>query len=183
MPADFGLALGGKSEKNAPILFGIDYRFFFVRRLFLWVGAAGTSEKVDDVRIAGSIGATLVVVLTLILPAGVSVVLVRIRMGNFSSIRSHVPPREPTPGWISLNGKGRNLTLLTTTPPLATRNSFYELVDGAAQRWAYVFSEPPSNERDVAGLRESSSGLLPTHRRRSLCWRFTEPRDSYTRGG
>ena len=106
MPADFGLAPGGKSEKNAPILFGVDYRFFFVRRLFLWAGAAGTSEKVDDVRIAGSIGATLVVVLTLILPAGVSVVLVRIRMGNLSSIRSHVPPREPTPGWLSLNGKG-----------------------------------------------------------------------------
>ena len=109
MPADFGLAPGGKSEKNAPILFSFGHRFFFFRRLLLWVGASGTSEKVDDVRIAGSIGATLVVVLTLILPAGVSVVLVRIRMGNFSSIRSHVPPREPTPGWISLNGKGRNL--------------------------------------------------------------------------
>jgi hypothetical protein len=68
-------------RENRPGPFGTDYRFFFVRRLFLWVGATGTSEKVDDVRIAGSIGATLVVVLTLILPAGVSVVLVRIRMG------------------------------------------------------------------------------------------------------
>jgi hypothetical protein len=136
MPADFGLALGGKSEKNAPILFGIDYRFFFVRRLFLWAGAAGTSEKVDDVRIAGSIGATLVVVLTLILPAGVNVVLVRIRMGNFSSIRSHVPPREPTPGWLSLNGKDHNPTLLTSTPPLATCSLLYELVGGAVRRGA-----------------------------------------------
>ena len=77
------------------------------------------------------------VVLTLILPARVSVVLVRIRMGNFSSIRSHVPPSERTPGWISLNGKGRNPTLLTPTPPLATRSLLYDLVGGAVQRGAY----------------------------------------------
>ena len=54
------------------------YRFFFVRRLFLGVG---TNEKLVDVRSAGIIGATLVVVLTLTLPAGVSVVLVRMRKG------------------------------------------------------------------------------------------------------
>lgn len=54
------------------------YRFF-VRRLFLGVGA---TEKLADVRSAGIIGATLVVVLTLTLPVGVSVVLVRMRKGS-----------------------------------------------------------------------------------------------------
>lgn len=53
------------------------YRFFFRRRFFLVVGS---TEKVDDVRSAGNIGATLVVVLTLTFPAGVSVVFVRMRI-------------------------------------------------------------------------------------------------------
>jgi len=53
------------------------YRFFFVRRLFLRVG---TAEKVVEARSAGSIGAAFMVVLTLTLPDGVSVVLVQMRM-------------------------------------------------------------------------------------------------------
>jgi hypothetical protein len=40
----------------------------------------GTTEKVADVLSEGSIGAILVVDLTLTFPAGVSVVLVRMRM-------------------------------------------------------------------------------------------------------
>ena len=56
-------------------------RFYLVRRLLLRVG---TTEKVDDVRSAGSIGAALVVVLTLTFPVGVNVVFVLMRM---------VPPR------------------------------------------------------------------------------------------
>ena len=40
----------------------------------------GSAEKVAEVRSAGSIGAALTVDLTLTLPDGVSVVLVRIRM-------------------------------------------------------------------------------------------------------
>ena len=55
----------------------LGYRFFFVRRRFLGVEA---SEKLVDVRTAGSIGAALAVVLTLTLPAGVNVVFVRMRM-------------------------------------------------------------------------------------------------------
>ena len=51
------------------------YRFF--RRLFFVVGS---TEKVDDVRSGGSIGAALTVVFTLTFPDGVSVVFVRIRM-------------------------------------------------------------------------------------------------------
>lgn len=50
----------------------------FLRRLFF--GGVGTSEKVEDVRTAGSIGAAFVVVLTLNFPEGVMVVLVLIRM-------------------------------------------------------------------------------------------------------
>lgn len=56
-------------------------RFYLLRRLLLRVG---TTEKVDDVRSAGSIGAALVVVLTLTFPVGVNVVFVLMRM---------VPPR------------------------------------------------------------------------------------------
>jgi len=56
-------------------------RFYLVRRFLLRVG---TTEKVDDVRSAGSIGAVLVVVLTLTFPVGVNVVFVLMRM---------VPPR------------------------------------------------------------------------------------------
>ena len=52
-------------------------RFYLVRRLLLRVG---TTEKVDDVRRAGSIGAALVVVLTLTFPVGVNVVFVLMRM-------------------------------------------------------------------------------------------------------
>jgi hypothetical protein len=37
------------------------YRFFFVRRLFFVLEPAGTSEKVDEVRSVGSIGAQAVV--------------------------------------------------------------------------------------------------------------------------
>jgi hypothetical protein len=55
---------------------GLSYRLF--RRLFF--GALGTSEKVDEVRIAGSIGAAFVVILTLTLPEGVMVVLVLMRI-------------------------------------------------------------------------------------------------------
>ena len=51
------------------------YRFF--RRLFF---AVGSTEKVDDVRSAGSIGAGLTVVCTFTFPDGVSDVLVRMRM-------------------------------------------------------------------------------------------------------
>src|SRR5215203_853202 len=66
---------GDSSKRRGPT-----YRFFLVRRLFLRVGG---NEKLADVRSAGSIGATLVVVLTLTLPVGVSVVFVRMRMGSF----------------------------------------------------------------------------------------------------
>lgn len=41
---------------------------------------AGSTEKVDDVRSAGSIGATLTVVFTFTFPDGVSEVFVRTRM-------------------------------------------------------------------------------------------------------
>jgi hypothetical protein len=69
------------------------YRFFF-RRLFF----VGTNEKLVEVRTAGIIGAALAVVLTLILPAGVSVVLVRMRMRflprvRFRVVRRAYPPR------------------------------------------------------------------------------------------
>src|SRR5918997_3280332 len=53
----------------------LSYRFF--RRLFFVVGS---TEKVDDVRSGGSIGAALTVVLTFTLPDGVSDVFVRMRM-------------------------------------------------------------------------------------------------------
>lgn len=52
------------------------YRLFLMGRRFLRVG---TSEKDVEVLNAGSIGA-LTVILVRILPAGVSVVLVRMRM-------------------------------------------------------------------------------------------------------
>ncbi len=74
----------GRIAKKRP-----DYRFFFVRRLFLGVGA---SEKLVDVRNAGSIGAALAVVLTLTLPAGVNVVFVRMRM-RFLPVRLRVVRR------------------------------------------------------------------------------------------
>lgn len=51
------------------------YRFF--RRLFFVVGS---TEKVEDVRSGGSIGAALTVVLTFTFPDGVSDVFVRMRM-------------------------------------------------------------------------------------------------------
>jgi len=68
-------------KEKRPGSFGVNYRFFFVRRPFLRAWTVGTSEKVDDVRIAGSIGATLLVALALILLTGVSVVRLRIRTG------------------------------------------------------------------------------------------------------
>jgi hypothetical protein len=88
----------------------LGYRFFFVRRLFLGVEA---SEKLVDVRNAGSIGAALAVVLTLTLPAGVNVVFVRMRMrflpGSSSRRRRGYPQRSGSkrqkperrgePGW------------------------------------------------------------------------------------
>jgi hypothetical protein len=58
----------------------------FLRRLFF--GGVGTSEKVEDVRNGGNIGAAFVVVLTLTLPDGVIEVLVLIRT---------VPPRIVSP--------------------------------------------------------------------------------------
>ena len=70
------------------------YRFFFTRLLFLRVG---TIEKVADVRSAGSIGAALVVVLILTFPAGVSVVLVRMRMFT-PSLPPYHPEVLPTSG-------------------------------------------------------------------------------------
>ncbi len=69
-----------------------DYRFFFVRRLFLGVEA---SEKLVDVRNAGSIGAALAVVLTLTLPAGVNVVFVRMRMRFLPGSSSRRPEGLP----------------------------------------------------------------------------------------
>ena len=53
------------------------YRLLFVRRLLLGVG---TTEKVAELRSAGSIGAGLTVVLTLTFPEGVIVVFVRMRI-------------------------------------------------------------------------------------------------------
>ncbi|MDP8952274.1 MAG: hypothetical protein M3N18_08565 [Actinomycetota bacterium] len=50
----------------------------------------GANEKLVDVRKAGIIGAALEVVLSLILPAGVSVVLVRMRMRFLPGIRFRV---------------------------------------------------------------------------------------------
>lgn len=85
------------TKRRAPI-----YRFF-VRRLFLGVG---TTEKLADVRSAGIIGATLVVVLTLTLPAGVSVALVRMRK-RFLRIFVLRSPGELTRGEVTPNGKGR----------------------------------------------------------------------------
>jgi len=70
----------------------LGYRFFFVRRLFLGVEA---SEKLIDVRNAGSIGAALAVVLTLILPAGVNAVFVRMRMRFLPGSSSRRPERLP----------------------------------------------------------------------------------------
>ncbi len=48
--------------------------------LLLGFLGVGTTEKVADVQSAGSIGGALVMVLILTLPAGVSVVLIRMRM-------------------------------------------------------------------------------------------------------
>lgn len=53
----------------------------------------GTSEKVDELLRAGSIGAGLMVVLTLTFPDGVNVVLVRMRM---------VPPKVGSLRTVSL---------------------------------------------------------------------------------
>ena len=61
---------------------------------------------VADVRSAGSIGATLVVVLTLTFPAGVSEVLVRMRMVT-SAVRLLAVRRAPTHTETVLNGKGK----------------------------------------------------------------------------
>ena len=55
----------------------MSYRLLFVRRLFLGVG---TTEKVAELRSAGTIGAGLTVVLTFTFPEGVNVVFVRMRM-------------------------------------------------------------------------------------------------------
>jgi len=66
----------------------------------------GASEKVDEVRIAGSIGAAFVVVLTFTFPEGVMVVLVLIRI---------FPPRQT----VSLFGESINHSILATRRPLA----------------------------------------------------------------
>ncbi len=66
----------GDRSRSRRVERGPSYRLF--RRLLL--GAPGTSEKVDEVRIAGNIGAAFVVVLTFTFPEGVIVVLVLIRM-------------------------------------------------------------------------------------------------------
>jgi hypothetical protein len=70
----------------------VPYRLLFVRRLFLGVG---TTEKVAELRSAGTIGAGLTVVLTLTFPDGVSVVFVRMRIvpPKFSCFKQYIYPK------------------------------------------------------------------------------------------
>lgn len=70
---------------------GPAYRFFFVRRLFFPLETGGTSEKVDEVRSVGSIGAHAVV-LVLTFPS-FTVVLVRMGMGILLGSRRGIVPR------------------------------------------------------------------------------------------